>query len=64
MFGRDKRQAAAEEQEHERAHERDEAETLMKQTLASLDKSLAVKREVREKTTRFVGSLRPLSKTR
>ena len=59
MFGRKKDKAAAppEEAQPERA---EDADALMRQTLNTLDQSLAAKRECREKTARFVGSLRPL----
>lgn len=48
----------------EQREPRDDADSLVKKTLDTLDQSLAVKREAREKTARFVGSLRPLAAKR
>jgi hypothetical protein len=57
-----------ERREHDRReHDRrqpEDAESLVKATLDTLDQSLAAKREAREKTVRFVGSLRPLAAKR
>lgn len=49
------------EQEREEARQREvEAEQLKRQSLEVVEHGLRVKREVREKAARFVGSLRPL----
>ena len=63
MFGR-KLKKEAEERERGDQQERQEAEVLVKQTLVTLEQALAVRREAREKTQRFVGSMRPLAKAR
>ena len=66
MFGRkkDKAEARTDESKSEEKSEHADADALMQQTLRTLDQSLALKREAREKTQRFVGSLRPLAKAR
>ena len=60
MFGR--KLKVVKEAQHEHAQrEPEDADSLVKKTLDTLDQSLAAKREAREKTARFVGSLRPLA---
>lgn len=61
MFGR-KPKAEKPEARPEKA--KTEADMLVQKTLATLDQSLAMKREAREKTQRFVGSLQPFVKAR
>jgi hypothetical protein len=41
-----------------------DADVFMRHTLRTLDQTLALKREAREKTQRFVGSLRSFAKVR
>lgn len=65
MFGRKQRDEEERDREEESRDERcAKADSLVRETLAELNRGLAVKREVREKTARFVGSLRPLVKAR
>jgi hypothetical protein len=64
MFGRKQKHEKHEERDDEAKAETVDADAIMKQALNTLDRSLAIKREAREKTARFVGSLRPLAKAR
>lgn len=66
MFGRkkDKPEAPHADSKANECPEREDADALMRSTLSTLDRSLALKREAREKTQRFVGSLRPIAKAR
>lgn len=63
MFGRKK-------EDDERKHEDDanrrceKADSLVQQTIDELNRGLAIKREVRERTARLVGSLKPVAKAR
>jgi uncharacterized membrane protein len=53
------------EREAQRKDERDqEATALIRRSLDAADAGLRVKREVREKAARFIGSLRPLTGTK
>lgn len=60
MFGL-KRKKDDEKEEREKEECCAEADSLVKETLSELNRGVVVKREVREKTARFVGSLRPIA---
>jgi hypothetical protein len=65
MFGKSKRKLEAERVERAESQntERDaQATQLLQSSLDAVDRNLAVKREVREKAARFIGSLRPALK--
>lgn len=66
MFGRKPKEAKSDGQQSGGEHKdgAQDADALMRLTLRTLDQSLAIKREAREKTARFVGSLRPFAKAR
>jgi len=64
MFGKLRKQVAEravreDSKNAERAHK---SEQLVQSALDAADENLAVKREVREKAARFIGSLRPALK--
>ena len=65
MFGKTKRKMEAERVERaetQNAERAEHATKLVKSALDAADENLAVKREVREKAARFIGSLRPALK--
>jgi chorismate synthase len=66
MFGHKKAKVEAQsgESKPQERPEHEDADALMRYTLRTLDQSIALRREAREKTQRFVGSLRPLAKAR
>ena len=62
MFGKTKRKLEAERAERaetQNAERAEHATQLVKSSLEAVDEHLAVKREVREKAARFIGSLKP-----
>lgn len=64
MFALKRKKAESEKVEQEQRCPEAEAEELHQRTLSELNRGLVVKREVREKTARFVGTLRPMAKAR
>ena len=51
---------AYEQEAKEKAEAEKKADSIVRETLATVESGLRVKREVREKAARFVGSLRPV----
>lgn len=64
MFGLKRKKVESEKVEPDEERRCAEAEELHQRTLSELNRGLVVKREVREKTARFVGTLRPMAKAR
>ena len=64
MFGKLRKQVAerAEREDSKNAERAQKSEQLVRGALNAVDENLAVKREVREKAARFIGSLRPTLK--
>jgi len=63
MFGKKKLEAERAERADSKNSERaEQASQLIQSALDTADKNLAVKRVVREKAARFIGSLRPTLK--
>jgi len=64
MFGKMRKQVAerAEREDSKNAERAQKSEQLVRGALNAVDENLAVKREVREKAARFIGSLRPALK--
>lgn len=66
MFGKTKRKLEAERAERvesQNAERAEHATKLVRSSLDAVEEHLAMKREVREKAARFIGSLRPALKT-
>ena len=64
MFGKLRKQVAerAVREDSKNAERAQKSEQLVRGALNAVDENLAVKREVREKAARFIGSLRPALK--